>query len=145
MDAKKLRQFATLAVRRGVNVKPGQDVIVHAELDQPEFITMVVEEAYAAGARSVRVKWTHQPISRVNALEMKEEVMAEIRSTISPTNSFPKPNTRIFPGTCTFFSFRWRMICTALLSEIEIMASMPGLIFSQLSTAFTTFPSVKSQ
>ncbi len=78
MDAKKLRQFATLTVRRGVNVKPGQDVIIHAELDQPEFITMVVEEAYAAGARSVRVKWTHQPISRVNALEMKEEVMAEI-------------------------------------------------------------------
>ncbi|MEN9819677.1 MAG: hypothetical protein RL379_455 [Bacillota bacterium] len=78
MDAKKLRQFAKLTVRRGVNVKSGQDVIVHAELDQPEFITMVVEEAYAAGARSVRVKWTHQPISRVNALEMKEEVMADI-------------------------------------------------------------------
>ncbi|MGA0875734.1 MAG: aminopeptidase [Bacilli bacterium] len=78
MNAKKLRQFATLAVRRGVNVKPGQDVIIHAELDQPEFVTMVVEEAYAAGAKSVRVKWTHQPISRVNALAMKEDVMAEI-------------------------------------------------------------------
>jgi aminopeptidase len=78
MELKKLRQFANLTVRRGVNVKPGQDVIVHAELDQPDFITMVVEEAYAAGARSVRVKWTHQPISRVNALMMKEEVMAEI-------------------------------------------------------------------
>lgn len=78
MELKKLRQFANLTVRRGVNVKPGQDVIVYAELDQPDFITMVVEEAYAAGARSVRVKWTHQPISRVNALMMKEEVMAEI-------------------------------------------------------------------
>ncbi|MFZ9782348.1 MAG: aminopeptidase, partial [Bacilli bacterium] len=78
MNAKKLRQFATLAVRRGVNVKPGQDVIIHAELDQPEFVTMVVEEAYAAGAKSVRVKWTHQPISRVNAIAMKEDVMAEI-------------------------------------------------------------------
>lgn len=78
MNAKKLRQFATLTVRRGVNVKPGQDVIIHAELDQPEFVTMVVEEAYAAGAKSVRVKWTHQPISRVNAIAMKEDVMAEI-------------------------------------------------------------------
>lgn len=78
MNAKKLRQFATLTVRRGVNVKPGQDVIIHAELDQPEFITMVVEEAYAAGAKSVRIKWTHQPISRVNAIAMKEDVMAEI-------------------------------------------------------------------
>ncbi|MGA0097100.1 MAG: aminopeptidase [Bacilli bacterium] len=78
MNAKKLRQFATLTVRRGVNVKPGQDVIIHAELDQPEFVTMVVEEAYAAGAKSVRVKWTHQPISRVNAIAMKEDVMADI-------------------------------------------------------------------
>jgi len=51
-------------------------------------------------------------------------------STISPTNSFPKPNTRIFPGTGTFFSLRWRMICTALLSDMEIMASMPGFNFS---------------
>jgi aminopeptidase len=78
MNQEKLRQFATLTVRRGVNVKQGQDVIIHAELDQPDFITMVVEEAYAAGARSVRVKWTHLPISRVNAIEMKEDVMAEI-------------------------------------------------------------------
>jgi aminopeptidase len=78
MELTRLRKFANLTVRRGVNVKPGQDVIIHAELDQPEFITMVVEEAYAAGARSVRVKWTHQPISRVHALMMKEDVMSEI-------------------------------------------------------------------
>jgi aminopeptidase len=78
MQLTKLRQFANLTVRRGVNVKQGQDVIIHAELDQPEFVTMVVEEAYLAGARSVRVKWTHLPISRVNAINMKESVMAEI-------------------------------------------------------------------
>jgi aminopeptidase len=78
MQLSKLRQFANLTVRRGVNVKPGQDVIVHAELDQPEFVTMVVEEAYLAGARSVRVKWTHLPVSRVSAMMMKEAVMAEI-------------------------------------------------------------------
>lgn len=78
MNQKQLRKFAQLTVRRGVNVKQGQDVIIHAELDQPEFVTMVVEEAYAAGARSVRVKWMHQPISRMNALKMAEDVMAEI-------------------------------------------------------------------
>jgi aminopeptidase len=78
MQLTKLRQFANLTVRRGVNVRQGQDVIIHAELDQPEFVTMVVEEAYLAGARSVRVKWTHLPISRVNAINMKESVMAEI-------------------------------------------------------------------
>ncbi len=75
-----LRRFAELTVRRGVNVKQGQDVIIHAELDQPEFITMVVEEAYKAGARKVRVKWTHLPISKVNALAMDEAAASEIEA-----------------------------------------------------------------
>ena len=80
MNQETLRRFAKLTVRRGVNVKPGQDVIVHAELDQPEFVTMIVEEAYAAGARKVRVKWTHLPISKVNALQMDEKVASEIET-----------------------------------------------------------------
>jgi aminopeptidase len=73
-----LRKFATLAVKRGVNVKQGQDVIIYAELDQPDFITMIVEEAYKAGAKTVRVKWTHQPISKVNALMMDETAASTI-------------------------------------------------------------------
>ena len=80
MNQETLRRFAKLTVRRGVNVKPGQDVIVHAELDQPEFVTMIVEEAYAAGARKVRLKWTHLPISKVNALQMDEKVASEIET-----------------------------------------------------------------
>ena len=80
MNQETLRRFAKLTVRRGVNVKPGQDVIVHAELDQPEFVTMIVEEAYAAGARKVRVKWTHLPISKVNALQMDEKVASDIET-----------------------------------------------------------------
>jgi aminopeptidase len=78
MNHETLRKFAKLAVQRGVNLKPNQDLIIHAELDQPEFVTMVVEEAYAFGARSVRVKWTHQPISRLSAIHIEEEVMKTI-------------------------------------------------------------------
>ncbi len=80
MNQETLRRFAKLTVRRGVNVKSGQDVIVHTELDQPEFVTMIVEEAYAAGARKVRVKWTHLPISKVNALQMDEKVASDIET-----------------------------------------------------------------
>ncbi len=57
-----LRQYARLIVRTGVNVQKGQEVIVYAELDQPEFVQMVVEEAYKAKAKKVSVEWNYQPL-----------------------------------------------------------------------------------
>ena len=62
MDAKKLKGYAELIVRVGVNIQAGQDVIISAELDQPEFVELVVGECYRAGAAEVRVEWTHQPL-----------------------------------------------------------------------------------
>ena len=43
-----LREYAKLIVRCGVNVQKGQDVLIYADLDQPAFVQMVVEEAYKA-------------------------------------------------------------------------------------------------
>ena len=40
-----LKEYAKLIVRTGVNIQKGQTLIVHAGLDQPEFVAMVVEEA----------------------------------------------------------------------------------------------------
>ena len=48
-----LRKYANLIVRCGANVQKGQTVLVLADLDQPEFVQMVVDEAYKAGAAEV--------------------------------------------------------------------------------------------
>lgn len=61
-----LRDYARLIVRQGVNVQKGQDVIIYADLDQPEFVQMVVEEAYKAKAREVTVEWDYQPLSKAH-------------------------------------------------------------------------------
>ena len=61
-----LREYAKLIVRMGANVQKGQDVIIRAGLDQPEFVQMVVEEAYKAKARMVTVDWHYQPLSKVH-------------------------------------------------------------------------------
>ena len=37
-----LREYAKLIVRCGANVQKGQDVLIYAGLDQPEFVKMVV-------------------------------------------------------------------------------------------------------
>ena len=62
-----LRQYARLIVRCGVNVQKGQEVLIHAGLDQPEFVAMVVEEAYKAKAGLVTVNWSYQPLTKLHA------------------------------------------------------------------------------
>ena len=61
-----LREYAKLIVACGVNVQKGQDVIIHADLDQPEFVQMVVEEAYKRKARKVTVEWRFQPLEKIH-------------------------------------------------------------------------------
>ncbi len=61
-----LRKYARLIARTGARVQKGQQVLLTAELDQPEFVKMVVEECYKAGASRVVVDWTYQPLTRPN-------------------------------------------------------------------------------
>lgn len=61
-----LREYAQLIVRCGLNVQKGQSVLVYAGLDQPEFVQMVVEEAYKAKAKEVKVQWNYQPLAKVH-------------------------------------------------------------------------------
>lgn len=67
MDETRLRRYAHLIARCGVNVQKKQDVFITAALDQPDFVTMVVEECYLLGARKVIVDWTYQPVSKLHA------------------------------------------------------------------------------
>ena len=62
-----LRQYAKLIVRCGVNVQKGQEVLINAGLDQPEFVAMVVDEAYKAKAGKVTVNWNYQPLTKLHA------------------------------------------------------------------------------
>ena len=61
-----LREYARLIVRCGANVQKGQEVVIYAGLDQPEFVQMVVEEAYKAKAKKVWVEWSYAPLSKVH-------------------------------------------------------------------------------
>ena len=61
-----LREYAKLIVCCGVNVQKGQEVIIYADLDQPEFVKMVVEEAYKQKAKKVTVEWRYQPLEKLH-------------------------------------------------------------------------------
>ena len=62
-----LREYARLIVRTGLNVQKGQDVLIMADLDQPEFVKLVVEECYKAKARQVTLHWDYQPLQKLHA------------------------------------------------------------------------------
>ena len=61
-----LRKYARLIAEMGVNVKKGQDVVIRAELDQPEFVSYVVTECYKLGASKVMVDWNYQPLEKLH-------------------------------------------------------------------------------
>ena len=61
-----LREYAKLIVRCGANVQKGQEVMIYADLDQPEFVQLVVEEAYKAKASKVIVEWNYQPLAKIH-------------------------------------------------------------------------------
>ena len=73
-----LMNYAKLLARAGLNVQKGQEVIISAELDQPEFVAMAAEECYRAGASKVRVEWSHQPLDKISADFRSEEVLGEV-------------------------------------------------------------------
>ena len=73
-----LREYARLIVRTGINVRKGQDVLVMADLDQPEFVKLVVEECYKAKARKVTVIWEYQGLQKLHARYQSVNTMGEV-------------------------------------------------------------------
>ena len=61
-----LRQYARLIARTGVNIQLGQEVFIAADLDQPEFVAMLVEECYRCKAKKVVVDWNYQPLQKLH-------------------------------------------------------------------------------
>ena len=73
-----LREYAKIIVRCGMNVQKGQDVIVRAQLDQPEFVKLVVEECYKAKAREVTIHWNYQPLQKIHVRYQSVKTMGTV-------------------------------------------------------------------
>ncbi len=61
-----LRKYAKLIAVKGANVQKGQEVMINASVENPEFVKMLVEECYKAGAAKVIVEWSYQPLTKIN-------------------------------------------------------------------------------
>ena len=80
MDTNSLKSYARLIAVVGANIQKGQDCVISAGLHQPEFVEMLAEECYLAGAKKVTVEWTHQPLTRLHAKYQTEETLVLVFS-----------------------------------------------------------------
>ena len=78
MNKTRLKKYAHLIAVCGANVQKGQEVLITAELDQPEFVKMVVDECYKAGASKVSVDWSYQPLTKSNVRYCSSKVLSTL-------------------------------------------------------------------
>ncbi|MCQ2753248.1 MAG: aminopeptidase [Bacilli bacterium] len=62
---KLLHNYAKLIVYRGLNLPKGRIIKIDASIDQPEFVNILTEECYKAGAKHVIVKLTSAEVERM--------------------------------------------------------------------------------
>ena len=73
-----LRSYAKLIARTGVNIEKGQEVMILAGLDQPEFVKILVEECYRAGASKVIVDWEYQALEKLHVRHQSVKTLSHV-------------------------------------------------------------------
>jgi aminopeptidase len=74
-DTDLLRAYAQLVVRAGVNLAPGQELLVEAQLDHAPLVRAITEEAYEAGARFVDVHYNDPYVRRARAIASPDDTL----------------------------------------------------------------------
>ncbi|AJS58789.1 aminopeptidase [Paenibacillus sp. IHBB 10380] len=60
-----LDKYAELVVKVGVNIQPGQVLIVQSPLESVDLTRLIVSKAYEAGAKYVQVEWEDEQVTRI--------------------------------------------------------------------------------
>ncbi len=60
-----MRKYARLLVRSGVNIQKGQQLNIITDVEAAEFVNLLAEEAYRAGAGKVQVDWSSTELTKL--------------------------------------------------------------------------------
>ncbi|MDH3943743.1 MAG: aminopeptidase [Anaerolineae bacterium] len=74
----KLKKYAEIAIKIGVNLQPGQKLWISALTENAELVYALTESAYEAGARMVSVGWVDERISRIRYEKASLDSMEEV-------------------------------------------------------------------
>lgn len=77
MFQEKLRQYARLLIQVGVNVQPGQTVVIRSPVECAPLVRLCAEQAYQCGCREVVVDWRDDDLDRQRYLMADDHVFDE--------------------------------------------------------------------
>ncbi len=78
IDPERIQEYARLAVRMGVNVQPGQEIVINCPAEHYEFARLLIREAYEAGAGEVIVRWSDSVEARLFYEHATEEALSTV-------------------------------------------------------------------
>ena len=70
----RLKKYAKLMILEGAALQPGQPMFITGYVENYEFVRLVTEQAYAAGAREVYVRWVDEVGARLRYLHGAEDL-----------------------------------------------------------------------
>ena len=73
-----LKEFAHLAVEVGVNVQPGQLLVINAPIVAKDLVEMIAKRAYEVGAGRVMVNWQDDFSSKLFYEYASDERLTEV-------------------------------------------------------------------
>ncbi|MCI8847924.1 MAG: aminopeptidase [Oscillibacter sp.] len=74
----KLREYARLLVRVGLNIQPGQRMIISSPVECAAFARLCAAEAYEAQCKEVVMNWTDDAMTRMKYQNAAEEIFDEV-------------------------------------------------------------------
>lgn len=74
MERNILEKYARLAVKTGINVQPGQTVVINAPLECAEFARLAAETAYREGAGDVVINWQDELFQKIRYMNAPDDV-----------------------------------------------------------------------
>jgi aminopeptidase len=77
-----LKQYGEMAVKAGVNIQPGQTLIINAPITAADLVHHCATAAYDAGAREVVVNWSDEKLSRIKMDRTAQEVLCDVKPWI---------------------------------------------------------------
>ncbi len=82
LDALK-RDYVRLLIREGVNLQPGQTLVISCAVDEAWFARLCAEAAYDAGCREVVMNWSDDAMTRMSYLRADNAVFDVCPSWVS--------------------------------------------------------------
>lgn len=81
-----LARYADVIVRVGVNLQPGQRLVIRADVQTADLVRAVAQSAYQAGARLVDVLWSDEQLSLIRVKTAPRDSFEEVATWMHTTS-----------------------------------------------------------